>query len=114
MDGAEQRGPGGGQGGEVVLARGSCRRLPGRLGDRRSKRRPRDGTGKLCQAGRPGGLRTEQACDKDPVEGVDGRQGIVEPGDGSAEQVGAHHDTTLAGGNHCISGNGAVVGASSR
>ena len=48
------------------------------------------------------------------VEGVDGRQGFVEPGDGFREQVSAHHATTLVGGNHCISGNGAVVGASSR
>ena len=61
-----------------------------------------------------GGLRTEQARDEGLVEGIDGRQGFVEPGDGFREQVGAHHATTLVGGNHCISGRGAVVGVSSR
>jgi hypothetical protein len=114
VDGAEQCGAGRGQGDEVVLARGSCCRLPSRLGDPGSKRRPRDGAGELGQAGSLGGLRTEQARDEDPVEAVDGRQGIVEPGDGSGEQIGAHHAVTLVGGNHCISGKGAVVGASSR
>ena len=81
---------------------------------RDGERRARDGLGELGQAGGLGGLRAEQARDEDLVEGVDGRQGLVEPGDGLGEQVGAHHASARVGGNHCISGTGAVDGASSR
>ena len=100
----------------MVLARDSGRRLLGRLGDPGGERRPRDRLGELRQPGGLGGLRAEQARDQHLVEGVDGRQGLVEPGDGLREQVGAHHASPArsVGGNHCISGSGAVVGASSR
>ena len=91
VDGAEQRGAGGGQGGEVVLARDPGRRLLGRLGDPGGERRPRDGLREPRQPGGLGGLRAEQARDQDLVEGVHGGQGLVKPGDGLGEQVGAHH-----------------------
>lgn len=67
---------------------------------------PTHRTGRL-----PSGGRFETGA---PRRGVDGRQGLVEAVDGFGEQVGAHHATALVGGNQCISGNGAVVGASSR
>ncbi len=95
MDRAEQCGPCGGQGHEVVLARRSGRRLRGRLGDSVYKRQ-------------------EQARDEGLVEGVDGLQGFVQSFYGSGEQVGAHHATARVGGKNCISGNGAVTGACSR
>ncbi len=114
MDGAEQGGAGGGQGDEVVLARGSGRRLPGRLGGPGGQGCSRDGVREFRQARGLGGPGAQQAACERPVEGVDGRQDLVEPGDGLGEQVGTHHATVLVGGNHCISGNGAVVGASSR
>lgn len=114
MDGAEERGAGGGKGEEVVLARGSARRLPGRLGGPYGQWRPGDRVREAGQSGALGGLRTQQAGDESPVEAVDGLQGLVESGDVLREQVGTHHATALVGGNHCISGNGAVVGASSR
>ena len=98
----------------MVLTRGSGRRLLGRLGDPGGQRRTRNGVGQFGQTGGLGGLGTEQTGDESPVERVDGRQRFVEPGDVLGEQVGAHHATCLVGGNHCISGNGAVVGASSR
>lgn len=114
VDGAEERGAGGGECDEVVFARGSARRLLGRLRDPRGQRRPCDGVGESGQTGALGGLGTEQARDKCPVEAVDGRQCLVESGDVLREQVGTHHATALVGGNHCISGSGAVVGVSSR
>ncbi len=98
----------------MVFARCSSSRLRRRLGDPGGRGGPRDGVRELGQTGGLGGLRTEQARDERLVEGVDGRQRFVEPGDGVGEQVRAHHATALVGGNHCISGNGAVVGASSR
>lgn len=117
MDGAEQCGAGRGQCDEVVLARGSCGRLLGRLGDTRRQGRSRDGVGEPRQTGGLGGLRSEQTGDECLVEGVDGIEGLVEPGNvlgGLGEQIGAHQATALVGGNHCISGNGAVLGSSSR
>ena len=114
MDGAEQRGAGGGQGEEVVIAGGSRRRLPRRLGDLGGKRRAGDGAGELAQAGRLGRLQAEHPGDEDLVEGINGGQGLVDPADGPGEQVGAHQASVRVGGNHCISGNGAVTGARSR
>lgn len=101
-------------GASPYIARGSVRRLLDRLGDPCGQRRARDGVAELSRAGGLGGLGTGEAGDKSPVEGVHSRQYFVEPGDGFGEQVGAHHATALVGGNHCVSGNGAVVGASSR
>lgn len=114
MGGAEQGGAGGGEDDQVVLARGAGRRLLGRLGDPRGQRGPRDGVDEFRQPGGLGRLRAQQSADERGVEGVDGRQGLVEPREGFREQVDAHHATALVGGNHCISGSGAVVGASSR
>ncbi len=126
VDGAEQRGAGGGEREEVILARDSLRRLLGRLRGPGGQRRSRDGVGELRQPGGLGGRGAEQAGDEGPVEGVDGRQGFVEPVGGLTQQAGplpalapgstgsALTAAALVGGNHCISGNGAVVGASSR
>lgn len=93
---------------------GPGRGLVGRLGDQRGQRRPGDGGGDCCQTGGLGGLRAEQSGDEHPVEGVDGGQRLVEPVDGVGEQVRTHQAAVLVGGNHCISGSGAVVGSSSR
>ena len=98
----------------MLLAAAPAAALLGRLGDPGGQRRPRDGAGQLRQAGGLGGLRAEQAAGEGPVEGVNGGQGLVQSGRRFGEQVGAHHATALVGGNHCISGSGAVVGASSR
>ena len=64
--------------------------------------------------GRLGGLRTQQTVHENVVETVHGGKSLVEPVDGIAQQIGTHQATALVVGNHCISGNGAVVGANSR
>ncbi len=60
------------------------------------------------------GLRAEQSGDEDPVEGVHGRECLVEPVHRVGEQIRTHQATALVGGNHCISGNGTVTGSRSR
>lgn len=114
MDGAEQRRTGRGECDEVPLAGGPGRCLLRRLGGPGGQRRAGHGVGEFGQARGLCGPGTEQTTDERAVEGVDGGQGLVESVDRVGEQSGAHHATALACGNHCISGNGAVVGSSSR
>ncbi len=88
--------------------------LPRRLGDPPGERCPGDGVGEPRQGRGLGGPGAEQAPDEGLVEGVHDPEGFVEPFDGLGEQVRSHQATAPVGGNHCISGSGAVPGASSR
>ena len=116
VDGAEQRGAGGGEGDELVLARDSrchllrpLRRLGKRAASPRrpaaSRARPTAWAG--CGRSRPATRAWSKASTA--------ARASSSPATGSASRSARITPTTLArAGNHCISGKGAVVGASSR
>lgn len=59
-------------------------------------------------------LRTQQPTSQRLIPGIHRRDSLIEPGDRISEQIGTHQPTALVGGNHCISGSGAVVAENSR
>ena len=83
VDRAEQRGAGGGQRDEVVLARGSRGRLLGCLGDPGGQRRARDGLGQVRPGRRPGRAAGGAGPRREPGRRRRRPQGLVEPGDGA-------------------------------
>jgi hypothetical protein len=110
----EQGNTSGGKRDEVVFTSRAGRGLLGRLGDPPGQRRAGKGVGELGEGGNLSGLRTKQPGDKGLVAGIDSRESFVKAVNSLDKDVGTHHTTARVGGNHCISGTGAVVGASSR
>ncbi len=115
MDGPEQRRTSGGERDEVPLVTGAGGRLLGGLDHPRRERCPGDGVRESGQPPGLPGLRAQQPAHESGVETVHGGKRLVEPVDGVDQQIRTHQAATApAVGNHCISGNGAVLAGSSR
>jgi hypothetical protein len=111
---AEQGGPGPGQRDQVLVGDRPSDDLADRVGDPVGERRPGDGGRQRLEGTRPLLVDPGEAVHEHVVQPVDQGDRLVEAGRARPQRVGEHQRTAPAAGNHCSSGSGSVLGATSR
>ena len=99
VDRAENRDPRARQGDEMVLPRRPGPSLLRRLAHQHAQRRAPDRVGEAGQRGPRPDPRPQQSVGQRPVEAVHHGQGLLAPGDGLAQKIGAHHAAARDGAN---------------